>query len=181
MCAAFGKTIGLDRDILETHVPKMTRQLQTLFESSARLTLFPPSLAAKLQLGVWKSFEKAALSALETANQLTETCLQRLAQPGEEGEESSGCIVSSLRQQQVANVDIQRIIADLFLAAADTVNNCSFLLLRNCLNRTSNRHRIRRSGCFTCWRNIPTFKKELSKKSLQLMKGPVTNGNRFPR
>ncbi len=127
MCAAFGKTIGLDQKIVETYVPGMTQHLQNLFESSARLTLFPPSLAEKLQLGVWQSFEKAALGALETANQLTETCLKRLAQPGENDQENGSCVVSSLRQQKVANVDIQRIIADLFLAAADTVNNIIWL------------------------------------------------------
>lgn len=121
MCLAFGRTIGLDRDIIETYVPGMVSHLQVLFESSARLTLLPPSLAAKFRLSAWKSFEKSALDALGKANQLTITCLDRLEKQDKSDDENNGCIVSSLHKHKVARPDIQRIIADLFLAAADTV------------------------------------------------------------
>lgn len=120
MCMAFGRTIGLDREIVDQHVPGMVHHLRSLFESSAKLTLFPPSLALRLKLNVWRRFEESAMNALQTANQLTETCLKRLKENTDE--ESSGCIVGSLRRQNVNQNDIQRVVADLFLAAADTVN-----------------------------------------------------------
>lgn len=120
MCATFGRTIGLDREIVDKYVPGIAHHIQNLFESSARLTLLPPSLAAKLQLNVWQSFEKSALGALKSANKLTKTCLEKLAL-----EDDNNSIVSSLRQQNVDLVDIERIVVDLFLAAADTV---SFIL-----------------------------------------------------
>lgn len=120
MCTAFGAEIGLDREIVQKYVPGMTQHLQRLFENSARLTLFPPSLAAKLRLNVWKGFEKSAFEALQTANDLTESCLERLTKKKQD--KNGHSIVSSLQQQNVALVDIQRIVADLFLAAADTVN-----------------------------------------------------------
>lgn len=118
MCATFGRTIGLDREIVDKYVPGIAHHIQNLFESSARLTLLPPSLAAKLQLDVWQCFEKSALGALKSANKLTKTCLERLAADDENG----SSIVSSLREQNVNLVDIQRIVVDLFLAAADTVS-----------------------------------------------------------
>lgn len=120
MCMAFGRTVGLDNEIVQRYIPEMTRHLQGLFESSAKLTLFPPSLASKLKLDVWRRFEESAMNALQIANQLTETCLDRLKENSDE--DSSGCIVLSLQQQNVSPSDIQRVVADLFLAAADTVN-----------------------------------------------------------
>jgi hypothetical protein len=86
---------------------------------SARLTLLPPALAAKLNLDAWRCFEQSALSALQLANQLTQTCLEKL--PPQDDSNEDDCIVSSLRQQKMVKSDIQRIVADLFLAAADTV------------------------------------------------------------
>lgn len=121
MCAAFGRTIGLDQEIIETYVPEMVQHLQRLFESSARLTLLPPSLAARLNLDAWHCFQQSALNALRIANQLTETCLEKLPPHDDYNEEVSGCIVSCLRQQKVNQADIKRIVTDLFLAAADTV------------------------------------------------------------
>ena len=64
-------------------------------------------------------FEKSALGALEIAYQITVTCLRRIEQKGGQAEKDS--IVASLQQQNMSNADIQRIVADLFLAAADTV------------------------------------------------------------
>lgn len=123
MCAAFGRTVGLDQEIIERHVPEMAHHLQRLFESSARLTLLPPSLAAKLNLDAWQCFEQSALKALQIANQLTQSCLEKLPPDDDDNEEVNGCIVSCLRQQKVNQVDIQRIVTDLFLAAADTTSH----------------------------------------------------------
>lgn len=94
----------------------MATHLHSLFEHSARMTLISPSLASKLKLGVWKEFERTATSALETALQLTDACLDQ-----DRNEVGDVCIVALLQEQKVARKDIQRIVADLFLAAADTV------------------------------------------------------------
>ena len=155
MCAAFGRVIGLDQEIVKTYVPGMVQHLRNLFEGmwdlyyhmifkllgifkgakikifnlitcvgcqylgSARLTLLPPNLAAKWNLDAWHCFEQSALNALQLANQLTETCLEKL--PPQDHKNEDDCIVSSLRQQKMAKSDIQRIVVDLFLAASDTV------------------------------------------------------------
>lgn len=115
MCVTFGRKIGLDRSLVDAYAPDMARHLHTLFVQSARMTLISPSLASKLRLRVWKEFEQAAISALETALQLTDVCLDQ--KPGED----DSCIVTSLQKHQIAHDDIRRLVADLFIAASDTV------------------------------------------------------------
>jgi len=119
ICSTFGSNIGLNRTVVDKFVPDMVRHLKTLFEQSARLTLIPPSLAAKWKLNVWREFERAALSALETSQQLTDFCLNQ-RQNGKDREADVG-LVDELQRQNVPHSDIQRIVVDLFLAAADTV------------------------------------------------------------
>ena len=70
-------------------------------------------------MDAWHCFEQSALNALQAANKLTETCLNKLLPQNYNKDDD--CIVSSLRQQNVDKSNIQRIVADLFLAAADTV------------------------------------------------------------
>lgn len=111
--------MGLDRSLIGSQVPEMVRHLQALFEHSARLTLLPPSLAAKWKLKVWREFERAALSALQSARQLTDVCFDQRR----DGDGDRECIVAALIEHNIDRHDIQRIVADLFLAAADTVNS----------------------------------------------------------
>ena len=117
LCTIFGEKVGLNRSFLESQVPDMVRSLQALFEYSAKLTLVPPSLAAQLQLKVWKNFEQSAQQALKIAETLTVTCLKEL----QTMKEPTECIVTVLSQGGMKQEDIQRIVADLILAASDTV------------------------------------------------------------
>ena len=54
MCVVFGKEIALNSSIWNQYIPTMVAHLKDLFEYSGRLTLFPPGIAAKLRLKVWK-------------------------------------------------------------------------------------------------------------------------------
>ncbi|XP_046449111.1 cytochrome P450 315a1, mitochondrial-like [Daphnia pulex] len=174
MCVAFGRVIGLDQEIVDTYVPGMVQHLQTLFESSARLTLLPPALAAKLNLDAWRCFEQSALSALQLANQLTQTCLEKL--PPQDDSNEDDCIVSSLRQQKMVKSDIQRIVADLFLAAADTTSHTTqwvlYLLARHpeVQNKIFNEIELVQSSKQRIgdeWQHIPTIKGSV-KEALRL-------------
>lgn len=120
----FGEKVGLNRSMLDSHLPDMVRNLQALFEYSAQLTLVPPSLAAKLELKVWKNFEQSARNALKIAETLTITCLNELKVVEKETTEPAECVVTSLSESGMTQADIQRIVADLILAAADTVRTC---------------------------------------------------------
>ena len=113
MCAAFGPEVALDSNTWNALIPEMVSNLQALFQNTARLTLFPPSLAARWGLAVWNEFESSAQRSLQLAGTLSEMCMERVT--------SQGCLVASLRENNVSPHDIRRIVTDLFLAAADTV------------------------------------------------------------
>ena len=133
MCVVFGSRIGLDESVWNEHLPAMVAHHRRLFEDTARLTMFPPALAARLGLGVWKRFEQSARRTIDAARYLTDVCIGQLEQlerqrptpapanQDDDDDDDDGGVVAALRRQNVPAADIHRIVADLFLAASDTV------------------------------------------------------------
>lgn len=161
LCAIFGERVGLNRSFLESHLPDMVRSLQALFEYSAKLTLVPPSLAAQLKLRVWKNFDQSAQQALKIAETLTATCLKEL----QTMKEPTECIVTSLSQSGMKQADIQRIVADLILAASDTVSKYYHVWFYVYLSVKYIRHHIRRNGPYISYRRTRKSRKKQHRKS----------------
>lgn len=84
-----------------------------VFETSVKLQLLPATLAATLQLPVWKRFVRSVDDALTTSNSLVTTLLDECGT-------NNGILKRMVDEENLARSEIVKLVADLILAAGDT-------------------------------------------------------------
>lgn len=100
------------QDQLSHGLNDLASTVHLIFQKSVALQILPASLAAKLNLGVWKSFVEVVSEALKKANDLVECLLDDF--PLEDG------LLRKMEQENVPRSMIVRIVADLILAAGES-------------------------------------------------------------
>ncbi|XP_022667996.1 cytochrome P450 315a1, mitochondrial-like isoform X2 [Varroa destructor] len=96
--------------------------VQQIFAESAKMTTVSPKLASVLRLPMWRNFERAAGRALELARQLVEENVHKLNSVSHGGvhTEAGSSLIAQLIESNISAEELVSIVADLFLAAADT-------------------------------------------------------------
>ncbi|XP_013794786.1 cytochrome P450 315a1, mitochondrial-like [Limulus polyphemus] len=132
----FGRRLGcVMSDSRIDNVHEFVHCVQQIFIESAQMTMVPPRVAYLLKLPVWQRFIRAADRALELARSYVEDNVKEIFSKAETGEPVEGVLSQMLLQDKLREEEIVRIIADLFLAAADTTSHATqwtlYMLARN--------------------------------------------------
>lgn len=104
---------------LHTLIGRLSRMLPELFECSAPLMSFPPAVAKRWNLRIWRDFERTVTDILAVANRIGDVALLELKRDGGAGEVSS--LMAGMLRNGMPDDVIKRIFIDLILAAGDTV------------------------------------------------------------
>ncbi|XP_022667995.1 cytochrome P450 315a1, mitochondrial-like isoform X1 [Varroa destructor] len=101
--------------------------VQQIFAESAKMTTVSPKLASVLRLPMWRNFERAAGRALELARQLVEENVHKLNSVSHGGvhTEAGSSLIAQLIESNISAEELVSIVADLFLAAADTTSHAT--------------------------------------------------------
>lgn len=132
----FGRRLGCvaKTSDMET-IHEFVHCVQQIFSESAKMSMISPRLAYKLNLPVWRRFVKAAGRALELAREYVETNVKSIADQTATTSCKQGILGQLLLQGNISEEELVRIVADLFLAAADTTSHATqwafYLLARN--------------------------------------------------
>ncbi|XP_067011206.2 cytochrome P450 315a1, mitochondrial [Anabrus simplex] len=127
LAVLLGAQYEVQRHQLEPAVHQLSLVVHRVFEESAKLSLIPARLAAKLHLSVWTNFVQTVDQALDGANRLVRQVVP-LCEHGEG-------LLGRMLQEGIELPDVIRIVADLILAAGDTTAYSTewamYLLARN--------------------------------------------------
>lgn len=102
---------------------EFSKIVETVFDHSAPLMTFPPLLAKKYNLKIWKSFENSVTRTLNLANAIVDIGLESITTTSQMG------MIAEMQALGMSPEIIKRIFVDLIIAAGDTVNTFFNLLL----------------------------------------------------
>lgn len=94
---------------------EFSETVETVFEHSAPLMTFPPSLAKKYNLQIWQRFDTSVSRTLNLANAIVDIGLQNINKSSRMG------LIAEMRALGMSPAVIKRIFVDLIIAAGDTV------------------------------------------------------------
>lgn len=113
MASLLGSAWNEYRDtIADGESDKLAKNLHKIFVLSARLSLLPVKYVVKFNLPVWRRFVQVVDEALE----LVGTLVPKMIKFQGDG------LLSLMINEGMSEQDVTRIVADLILAAGDTVN-----------------------------------------------------------
>lgn len=95
-------------------VDKFCAKVETVFEHSAPLMTFPPTIAQKYNLKLWQRFESSVTETLTLANAIIDFGLL--------SDNRSNGLIAKMLESGMSPEDIKRIFIDLIMAAGDTVH-----------------------------------------------------------
>ncbi|RWS29023.1 cytochrome P450 315a1-like protein [Leptotrombidium deliense] len=117
------------------HINEFVACVQQIFVESASMTLIPARYAYKLNLPVWKRFEKAADGAIELAREYVRENIEATNDAPQLNTSVAGVLQQLIAHKQIDYDLICSIIVDLFIAAADTTSHGTqwalYLLAKN--------------------------------------------------
>lgn len=108
----FGKMAAQIFNDMHDQLDRFAHIVHSVFEDTVPLTVFPPQLARKLGLSIWKKFEQSSNESLSIANEITTFALN---QPEHDG------LLRELKELNVDNEMIKRLFTDLIMAGGDTM------------------------------------------------------------
>lgn len=100
---------------LSSLIVEFSETVEMVFEHSAPLMTFPPSLAKKWNLQIWQRFENSVTQTLNLANAIVDIGLQSINNQSRIG------LIAEMHALGMQPEMIKRIFADLIIAAGDTV------------------------------------------------------------
>lgn len=117
--------------VKETHEDLLKRYATTvnlIFETTAKLSLIPSTIAERFNIKSWRNFETIVNESLSLSNELTRRLLV------DDFKHSSG-LLGLLKKENIDDDDLIRIVSDFVLAAGDTtaytMEWCLYLLAKN--------------------------------------------------
>ncbi|XP_057666302.1 cytochrome P450 315a1, mitochondrial [Diorhabda carinulata] len=96
---------------IENLVDRLSSTVNLIFKRTSELQLIPAELALKLNLKRWRNFEESVKRSLNLANDL----IDRIRN------ENDG-LINKMKQENINNKDLDRIIIDLIISAGDTTS-----------------------------------------------------------
>lgn len=109
----FGNAVGQTMcNEMNDQIDHFAQIVQDIFDDTVPFLTISPQLARKLQLSIWRKFEKSTTDSLSLANEIYEFGFK---QPHYDG------LLGELKQLQMSTEMIKRIFTDLIIAAGDTM------------------------------------------------------------
>lgn len=132
--------------ILEPLIKEFSNTVHKIFEQSTKMYLFPANLAQKYKFDSWTEFESTVTKSLDLAKGIVDIYIDEL--------EAGDGILSKMLELNIPRNDIERIFADIIIAAGDTtafsLQWALYLLGKNVETQEIVRKNILQDGGMNC-------------------------------
>lgn len=98
--------------ILEPFIKEFSNTVHKIFEQSTKMYLIPSHVAQKWKFDSWTEFESTVTKSLDLAKAIVDIYINEL--------EAGDGILSKMLELKISRSDIERIFADVIIAAGDT-------------------------------------------------------------